>query len=182
MRRLRLVVAAFLTVLSASAAADNWPSRPVRILAPATAGGAADTLARLIAEPMSEKYGQRFYIENRPGGGGLIADVATARAEPDGYTLMISSVAYHVVSPAMSANPGIDPVKDFTHIAYIGGPPNVFIANPVLGVRSMAELVALARRAPEPIAFVSPGTGTMGHLLAEAFAREAGIKLQHIPH
>lgn len=181
---LALVGAALVATCLASTAtkADDWPSRPVRIIAPATPGGAVDKLARLIAEPMSEKFHQRFYVENRPGAGGLIADAATAHADPDGYTLMMSSIAYHIVSPAMHPNSGIDPMRDFTHIAYVGGPPNVFIANPSLGVHSIKDLIALAKRSPQPLAIVSPGPGTMGHLLAEAFADEAGIKLQHIPH
>jgi tripartite-type tricarboxylate transporter receptor subunit TctC len=102
-----------------------------------------------------------------------------AQAAPDGYTLTTSSTAYHVIAPAVNPNPGFDPMKDFTHVAYIGGPPNVFVVNPALGVRSLAELVALGRRG-QPIDYVSPGVGTLGHLLAEFFAQKSGIKLQQI--
>jgi tripartite-type tricarboxylate transporter receptor subunit TctC len=118
-------------------------------------------------------------VENRAGAGGMIGTAATAQAAPDGYTLTTSSTAYHVIAPAVSANPSYDPMKDFTHIAYIGGPPNVFVANPALGVRSLADLVALGKRGG-PIDYVSPGVGTLGHLLAESFAQKAGIKLQQI--
>ena len=93
---------------------------------------------------------------------------------------MTSSIAYHAIAPAASLNPGFDPMRDFTHIAYIGGPPNVFIVNPTLGVHSLKELIARAR--DKTLDFVSPGVGTLGHLMVEEFARQAGIKLQHIPH
>jgi tripartite-type tricarboxylate transporter receptor subunit TctC len=118
-------------------------------------------------------------VENRAGAGGLIGTAATAQAAPDGYTLTTSSTAYHVIAPVVSPNPGFDPMKDFTHIAYIGGPPNVFVVNPGLGVRSLAELVALGRRG-QPIDYVSPGVGTLGHLLAEFFAQKSDIKVQQI--
>lgn len=135
--------------------------------------------ARLLCERFSEAFRERCFVENRAGAGGLIGTAATAQAEPDGYTLTTSSTAYHVIAPVVSGNPGFDPLKDFTHIAYIGGPPNVFVVNPALGVRSLAELVALGRRG-QAIDYVSPGVGTLGNLLAESFAQKAGIKLQQI--
>jgi tripartite-type tricarboxylate transporter receptor subunit TctC len=150
------------------------------VIAPSTPGGAADTFARLLAEFLPPLLHQPIIVDNRAGAGGLIGAAAVAHAEPDGYTLVTSSVAYHAIAPAVSANPGFDPIRDFTHVAYLGGPPAVFLANPKLGIRSLKELIALGRRSP--INYVSPGVGTSGHLLMEAFAREAGIELQHIPH
>jgi tripartite-type tricarboxylate transporter receptor subunit TctC len=123
---------------------------------------------------------RRFYVDNRAGGGGLIGAAFVAHAEPDGYTFVTSSVAYHAIEPAASRNPGFDPMRDATHIAYIGGPPNVFIVNPKLGVHSLDELAALAKT--KSLDFVSPGVGTLGHLLVEEFAREAGVQLVHVPH
>jgi tripartite-type tricarboxylate transporter receptor subunit TctC len=125
--------------------------------------------------------GGKFFVENRAGAGGLIGAQVTAAAEPDGHTFMTSSVAYHAIAPAASPNPGFHPMRDFTHVAYIGGPPNVFVVNPGLGVRSLKELIELSRRG-RPIDYVSPGVGTLGHLTAERFAEIAGAKLQHIPH
>jgi tripartite-type tricarboxylate transporter receptor subunit TctC len=162
-----------------AAGAADWPTRPVRIIAPSTPGGAADMFARLLCDHLGETFRERCFVENRAGAGGLIGTAATAQAAPDGYTLTTSSTAYHVIAPVVSPNPGFDPIKDFTHIAYIGGPPNVFVVNPALGVRSLAELVALGRRG-QAIDYVSPGVGTLGHLLAEFFARKTGIKLQQI--
>ena len=97
---------------------------------------------RLVCDHFSEAFHERCFVENRAGAGGLIGMAAAAQAAPDGYTLATSSIAYNVIAPAISPNPGFDPMKDFTHIAYIGGPPNVFVVNPALNVRSLAELVA----------------------------------------
>jgi tripartite-type tricarboxylate transporter receptor subunit TctC len=170
----------FVAMAPAARAAD-WPSRPIRIIAPSTPGGAADTFARLLAEFLPPLLHQPVIVDNRAGGGGLIGAAAAARAEPDGYTLVTASIAYHAIAPAISPNPGFDPIRDFTHIAFLGGPPNVFVAHPSLGVRSVAELIAAARNRP-PIDYVSPGVGTLGHLLMAYFAHKAGIELQHIPY
>jgi len=165
----------------AAAPAAEWPARPIRIIAPSTPGGSADLFARLLAEVLAPKFHQPVIVDNRGGAGGLIGAAAVARAEPDGYTFVTSSVAYHAIAPAVSANPGFDPVRDFTHIAYLGGPPNVIVAHPALGVHSIRELVALARGRGS-IDYVSPGVGTLGHLLVEYFAQKARIAVQHIPH
>ena len=134
---------------------------------------------RLLCDHFAESFHERCFVENRAGAGGLIGTAATAQAAPDGYTLTTSSTAYHVIAPAVSPNPGFDPMRDFTHVAYIGGPPNVFVVNPSLGVRSLKDLVALGQRG-QAIDYVSPGVGTLGHLLAESFAQKTGIKLQQI--
>jgi tripartite-type tricarboxylate transporter receptor subunit TctC len=177
MKRLAVALAIGVACIGATPApAADWPTRPVRIIAPSTPGGAADMFGRLLCDHFSETFRERCFVENRAGAGGLIGTAATAQAAPDGYTLTTSSTAYHVIAPVVSPNPGFDPIKDFTHIAYIGGPPNVFVVNPALGVRSLPELVELGRRG-QPIDYVSPGVGTLGHLLAEFFAQKAGIKV-----
>ncbi len=173
-----LVFAVICGSTDATCAAD-WPTRPVRIIAPSTPGGAADMFGRLLCDHFSEVFHERCFVENRAGAGGLIGMAAAAQAAPDGYTLTTSSIAYNVIAPAISPNPGFDAIKDFTHIAYIGGPPNVLVVNPALNVHSLAELVALGRRGAA-IDYVSPGVGTLGHLVAEVFAHKAGIKLQQI--
>jgi tripartite-type tricarboxylate transporter receptor subunit TctC len=179
----RLLVAfALLAVSTASAALGaEWPTRPIRIIAPSTPGGAADTFARLLAEFLPPLLHQPLIVDNRAGGGGLIGAAAAAHAEPDGYTLVTASIAYHAIAPAVSPNPPFDPIRDFTHIAFLGGPPNTFIVHPALGVKSVSELIALARGG-RPVAYVSPGVGTLSHLLVEHFAQTAGITVQHIPH
>jgi len=165
--------------VATTAQATDWPVRPLRMIAPSTPGGASDMFARLLCDNLSEILHERCFVENRAGAGGLIGTAAAAQAAPDGYTLTTSGIAFHVIAPAINPNAGFDPLKDFTHIAYVGGPPNVFVVNPALGVRSLDELVALGRRG-QAIDYVSPGVGTLGHLIAEEFAQKTGIKLQQI--
>jgi tripartite-type tricarboxylate transporter receptor subunit TctC len=168
-------------VSTASAASGEYPTRPIRIIAPSTPGGVADTFARLLAEYLPPLLHQPVIVDNRPGAGGLIGAAAAARAEPDGYTLVTASIAYHVIAPAVSPNPPFDPIRDFTHVAFLGGPPNTFVVHPALKVESVKELIALARSG-RPLDYVSPGVGTLGNLLFEDFAQKAGIAVQHIPH
>jgi tripartite-type tricarboxylate transporter receptor subunit TctC len=164
-----------------TAHASDWPNRPVRIISPASPGGASDTFGRILAQHFGDIFNQRFYVENRAGAGGLIGAAAAANAPPDGYTFVTSNVAYVVIAPAASANPGFDTMRDFTHIAYIGGPPNVFVVNPSMGVKTLEEFLALARRSG-PLPYVSPGVGTLGHLTAVRFTQKANIQLTHIPN
>jgi tripartite-type tricarboxylate transporter receptor subunit TctC len=169
------------TCLSGPAATVDWPSRPIRIIAPSTPGGAADTFARLLADRLGPRLGTTFIVDNRAGGGGLIGVAAAAHAEPDGYTFVTSSIAYNTIEPMVSPNPGFDPSRDFTHVAFIGGQPNAFIVSAKSGLRSLADVTARSR-AGRALDYVSPGVATFAQLLVEAFALEAGIKLQHIPH
>jgi tripartite-type tricarboxylate transporter receptor subunit TctC len=159
----------------------DWPSRPIRIIAPSTPGGAADTFARLLADQLGPRLGTTLIVDNRAGGGGLIGMAAAAHAEPDGYTLVTSSIAYNAIEPIVSANPGFDPARDFTHVAFIGGQPDVFLVSTKSDLRSLKDVVELARRGAPPN-YVSPGLATFSQLLVEVFALEAGIKFQHIPH
>jgi tripartite-type tricarboxylate transporter receptor subunit TctC len=178
----RVIASIFAIMLaSAGATAGEWPSKPVRIVVPFAAGGAADTLGRLYADGLSAAFGKPFYVENRLGGGGLIAAEAVARAEPDGLTLMVSGIPTHVLGPAMSASIGFDPMRDFTHIAYFGGTPNALVAHPALGVRTYRDFLALARGA-DGIEYVSAGFGTMGNWIAEYLAATERIKLTHVAY
>jgi tripartite-type tricarboxylate transporter receptor subunit TctC len=171
-----------LALPSAAAGAADWPARPVRVIVPFAAGGAADTLGRLYADALSAAFGKQFIIENRAGGGGLIAAEAVARAPPDGYTLIVSGIPIQVLGPAMNRNTGYDPMRDFTHIAYFGGTPNVLVVHPALGVKTYRDFVALARARPDSIDYVSAGVGTMGNWVAEYLAAAAGIKLTHVAY
>jgi tripartite-type tricarboxylate transporter receptor subunit TctC len=175
-----LLAAVGLTV--APADAQDWPRKPVRIVSPFAAGGSSDTMGRIVAENLSQRMGQQFYVENRGGAGGLIGSAAVANAPPDGSTFLISSIATHVIAPATSANPGYDPIKSFTHVAFVGGPPTVIAVNPALGVRSLAELLALLKRRTEALPYVSPGPGTIGNLIAEYWAEKESVKLAHVAY
>jgi tripartite-type tricarboxylate transporter receptor subunit TctC len=166
----------------AGAAAADWPIRPVRVIVPFAAGGAADTLGRLFADALSLAFGKQFVVENRTGGGGLIGAEAVARAAPDGYTLIVSGIPIQVLGPAMNRNVGYDPMRDFTHIAYLGGTPNVLVAHPSLNVTTYQEFLTLARSRPDGLDYVSAGLGTMGNWVAEYLAAAEQIKLTHVAY
>ena len=135
---LALVTAALMLPAAAPvAAAQDWPARPVRIIAPFAPGGTADTLGRVAAEHLSEALQQQFFVENRAGAGGVTASLAVARMDPDGYNFVVSGIATHAIAPIINPNTGYDPVKDFTHVAYFGGPPIVLIVPTGLGVKSL---------------------------------------------
>src|SRR3954470_6644785 len=177
-------VAAFLAILTLlpGRAAAEWPDKPVRVIVPYAAGGANDLLGRVFAEQLSKAFGQQFFVENRTGGGGLIGTEAVARAAPDGTTLMISGMPSHVLAPAMNKNASFDPIKDFAHIAYLGGPPNVFVVHPSAGVSSFKELLALMRSQPDGVQYVSPSIGAVGNMVAEYIADKEKVKLVHIAY
>jgi tripartite-type tricarboxylate transporter receptor subunit TctC len=179
-----LAIALFISVaaLPSVGAAQEWPARPVRIVAPFAAGGTADTLGRIAAEHLSEAFRQQFIVENRGGAGGATGSLAVARMEPDGYSFVVSGIATHAIAPAINASIGYDPLKDFTHVAYFGGPPIVFIVPANLGVKSLPQLVAYGKARSEKLTYASPGTGTSGHLVAEYFAGRAGIGIEHVPY
>jgi tripartite-type tricarboxylate transporter receptor subunit TctC len=161
--------------------ADAWPSRPVKIVVAFAPGGSADQFGRLLAGELSVAFKQQFFVENRPGNSGAIGSAQVARAEPDGYTLLIGGSGPHLTGPAINPNIGYEPLKDFTHIAMIGADSYALAANPALGVKSIAELVALAKSRKEPITSSSPGPGSLGHLLIEQFKRKSNIDIQHVP-
>jgi tripartite-type tricarboxylate transporter receptor subunit TctC len=165
--------------------ADDWPTRPVKIVVAFAPGGSADQFGRLMAAEFSATFKQQFFIENRPGNSGAIGSAQVARAEPDGYTLLIGGSGPHLTGPAINPNIGYDPLKDFTHIAMIGADSYAWVANPAVGVKNVADLIALARSRKDsgkgPITSSSPGPGSLGHLLIEQFKRQAGVDIQHVP-
>lgn len=145
MRTLATLALAMLTAAAAvPASAQDWPTRSVKIIVAFSPGGSADQFGRLIAEELSATFGQQFYIEYHPGSSGTIGAALTARAAPDGYTLMIGGSGPHITSPAINPNVGYDPIKDFSHIAMIGADGFVLIANPTLGIGNLADLVKAA--------------------------------------
>lgn len=182
MRFSAAAVAALLAAftLLPSAAQAEWPDKPVKMIVPYSAGGANDLLGRMFAEQLSKSLGQQFFVENRTGGGGTIGTGEVARAAPDGYTLIVSGMPSHVLAPAMNKNASFDPIKDFTHIAYLGGPPNVFVVHPSLGISTFKELVELMRKTPEGVQYVSPSIGSVGNMVAEYVADKEHVKLSHI--
>jgi tripartite-type tricarboxylate transporter receptor subunit TctC len=177
----RLLLALLFGLLATGAAAQNWPTKPVRIIAPFAPGGSADTLGRIVAQKLTESFKENFIVENRPGAGGALGSDLVAKAPPDGYTLVVSGIASHVLAPAVQGT-AYDPVRDFTHIALFGGPPAVLAVNPSLKVKDLREFVALAKAKPGTLSYGSPGNGTQGQLVAELLKQRAGIDLQHVPY
>jgi tripartite-type tricarboxylate transporter receptor subunit TctC len=180
MHRFLLALAA--AAVSLTLQAQEWPARPVKIVAPFAPGGSADTLGRLIAKSLSEQLRESFVVENRAGAGGVVGSEFVAKSPPDGYTLVISGIASHVIAPHLPGGTPYDPLKDFTHIALLGGPPAVFAVNTSLPANTLKDFVALAKKDPGKLTYGSPGPGTQGQLVAEFFKRLAGINVVHVPY
>ena len=170
---------ALASLSSTNVHAQAWPVKPVKIVVAFSPGGSADQLGRLMAQELSTAFGQQFYVENRTGSSGAIGSGFAARAEPDGYTLLIAGSGAHLTGPAVNPNIGYDPIKDFTHIAMIAGDTFVVAANPAVGATSIADLIKIAKT--RPLTSSSPGAGSLGHLILLQFNRRAGIDIQHVP-
>jgi len=177
----KLLTAALAGTSIAAAAADPYPNRPVRIIAPQAPGGGVDLVARIIAEKLRVAMGQTFWIENQAGAGGAIATQATARAKPDGYTLMIGYVATHGTNPAVKKS-GYDAVRDFTPIAMLGGTPNLLVVARSLPVNTLQEFVAYAKANPGKVNYGTSGVGTLNHLVMEQFKHVSGVPSMAVPY
>ena len=172
----------FLAVVSTAAIAQQYPSRPVRIVVPLSPGGFADTPARLLAPRLSNALGRQVYIENRPGAGGTIGADSVAKSPPDGYNLLLSGTP-HVISAHLYKKVPYDSLKDFTPIAMIASGPYALVVNPQkLAVGSVRELIAAAKAQPGRIDYASSGNGSAQHLVSALFSSMAGIELNHVPY
>lgn len=161
--------------------AANYPDKPVRIIAGSSAGGTADLVARLLAENLSKKLNGRFVVENVPGNSGGIASVQVARAPADGYTLMLAAINSHAILPALNKTLQYDPIKDFAPVSLISFSPNLLMANPKVGVKSIAELIALLKKDPTKYNYGTGGVGTSQHLSMEIFLQATDTKATHVP-
>lgn len=177
----KFLVAAAVAALSAGAIAQtaaDWPQKPVRVVVPFSAGGSSDTLGRGIALQLQNALKQSFVIENRGGGGGTIGSSQVAKSAPDGYTLVVSGIASHVI--ALADNKAFDGINDFTHLALLGGPPLILVAHPSFPANTVQELVAYAQRIKDGLSWGSSGQGTHAHLIGEVFAKQANYKHTHV--
>jgi tripartite-type tricarboxylate transporter receptor subunit TctC len=183
MKRCQRVVAFAIGALCAPLAfAQTYPNKPVHLVVPFTAGSATDILARTFGERLSEIWGgQTVIIDNRPGAGGTIGAAFVARSVPDGYTLLVNSAA-HAYNPSIYTNLSFDTTKDFVEIVPLAGQPNVLVVAPSVGVKTVSELIALARQKPGQLNFGSAGTGSGTHINGEKFKLAAGIDVVHIPY
>jgi tripartite-type tricarboxylate transporter receptor subunit TctC len=170
------------TEVGAQGSAPAWPTRPVRLVVPFGTGGSSDITARVFADKLGDRLGQQIVVDNRPSAGGIIGAEIVSRATPDGYTLVVSNVSPHTVSPVIFPNVTYDPVKNFTHIAFIGTVPVVLIVHPDFPARTVADYVKMAKAAPGRINYGSGGNGTVGHVVAEMFQVITGTRLTHVPY
>jgi tripartite-type tricarboxylate transporter receptor subunit TctC len=163
-------------------AADDYPSRPIRLVVPFAAGGVSDITARILVSRMSESLGQRIVIDNRGGAGGMIGTDIVAKATPDGYTIVLASNGTHAVVPYLYKNVPYDPVKDFAPVGMVSIAPQILAVNNDVPVKSVKELIALAKSRPGKLSYASSGNGSTGHISGEMLSAMAGIELSHIPY
>ncbi len=172
------IAATFSAGAMAQASAADWPQKPVKIVVPFAAGGSSDTLGRGIAQQLQNALKQSFVIENKGGGGGTIGSAQVAKSAPDGYTLVVSGIASHVIATVETK--AFDPIADFTHIALLGGPPLILVAHPSVPANNLQELVAYAQKSKEGLSWGSSGQGTHAQLIGEVFAKQARYKHTHV--
>ena len=177
---LRLVCAAAALPVATIAAAQTYPTRPVRIIVPFAAGGPATVLAHVIAQPLSETFGQSFYVENLPTGASNVGTTTAAKAPADGHTLLVVTPSF-VINPSLYARLAYDPIRDFTPIILAVTSPHVLIVNPSFPANNVKELVALAKANPGKYSYASAGTGQSAQLAAERFKLAFGLDIVHVP-
>ena len=179
MSRALLLAALFCT--ACAAAAQAWPTRPIRMVIPLSPGGFADTPGRMLAARLSTALERQVFVENRPGAGGTIGADAVAKAAPDGYNLLLTGTP-HVIAPWLYRNMPYDALKDFAPVALVATGPYILVAHPSLGVSSVRELIAVAKAQPGRIDYASSGNGSAQHLVSALFNSMAGIELNHVPY
>ena len=186
MTSLRQTLACMLAALTALALPAHaqpvdWPQKPIRIVVPYAPGGSADTLGRLIAKHLGDAFRQTVVVENKGGAGGIIGSALTAKSAPDGYTLVVSGIGSHVIAP-VDQPAGFDPLKDFSHIAMLAGPPLALVVNAELPVKDFKAFVAYIQADPKGLSWGSPGQGTHGHLTGELFRQVNKLNMVHISY
>src|SRR5215475_15296258 len=175
-----LLLATGIALVAAAQSAADFPSRPVKLLVPFAAGGPTDVVARILADLLTARWsGQSVVIENRPGAGTIVATAAVGKSPADGYTMLIGTNSF-LINPAIGQKLPYDTLKDFVGISMIATQPVALVANKAFAANSVADVVALAKRSPEPINFTSPGPRGVGHLAGEMLKQRAGIAMTHI--
>jgi tripartite-type tricarboxylate transporter receptor subunit TctC len=178
---LRFLIAALVAV-AACASAQNYPNKPIRLVVPFPAAGTTDILAREVGQRLSVTLGQPVVIDNRPGAGGNIGADIVAKSAPDGYTLLMATVGTHAINASLYSKMPYDHIKDFTPVVLVAGVPNVLEVTPSLPVKTVADLIKLAKEKPGQINFASSGNGTSIHLSGELFKSMAGVDMTHVPY
>lgn len=179
---LQAASAAALLPFAAATRAQAWPAKPIRLVVTFAPGGSSDIVARLLQPGLQEKLGQPVLVDNKGGAGGTIGAAEVAKAPADGYTLLLSNTAPISISPFMLAQPSYDPVKGFTHIAYIGAVPNVVVVHPSVPAKNMGELVAWIKAQTKPVNYGSGGVGSIGHIVGEVLKTGQKLNMEHVPY
>ena len=174
--------AAFALLAAGVAGAQSWPAKPIRWIVPFAPGGTTDILARTIGDKLTIALGKPVIVENNPGAGGGVGAVQTAKAAPDGYTIMGGTISTHAINASLYKTLPYDPVKDFAPITLIARVPNLLVVNPDVPAKNVKELIALMKANPSKYTFASSGNGTSQHLSGELFKSMAGVDMQHIPY
>lgn len=175
-------LAILLSLTGLAHAQEKFPNRQVTLVVPQAAGGANDAIARVVAQKLSDQWGQSVVVENRPGAGGNVGTAYAAKAKNDGYTLLVNADSAQVINPFLYAKTGFDSVKDFEPVAPLAKAGYVLVANPSLPANNVAELIALAKSKPGALSIASAGNGTLNHLIGEMLQKATDIQLQHIPY
>lgn len=178
-QKLLLVLGA---TISLGAQAQSYPNKPISMVVPQAAGGTNDIVARLIAPALGEAIGTSIVVENKPGAGGNIGTQGVARAPKDGYTFLLTINSAQAINPSLYKNPGFDPVNDFVPLYYVGATPYVLVSPPGSPYKTLADVVAAAKKKPGELSYASAGNGTISHLLGAMLNMSAGIDMQHIPY
>ena len=179
----RALAIVFVLALSGGVAlAQSYPNRPVKIVVPFPAGGGTDALTRVVAKGLEQRLGQPFIIENRGGAGTTLGATAVARAEPDGYTIMVGTASTFAAAPGLYRRLAYDPNKDFSPIMLFASVPFVLVVHPSLGVNNVKELIELAKNKPGDLSYASAGVGAVHHIFCELFMSMTGIDMKHVPY
>ena len=171
-----------LGTIGATTATAAWPEKPVRILVSFPPGGGSDLVARLLAENLTKELGQQFVVQNKPGAAGTVATTALKKAKADGYTFMLSNLTPFNVAPVRFPNTPYDPIDDFTHVSYIGAVYLGLFVSPKVGVKTLAELIAKAKKEPGKLDYGTSGVGSWGHVVSAQFKALTGVDMVHIPY
>lgn len=178
----RLILGASLLAACTAALAQDYPAKPIRFIVPFPPGGGTDSLTRLVANKLTETLKWNFVVENKPGAGGNVALDTTAKAVPDGYTLVMAQTDNVVLNPLLYSKLTYDPVKDLVPVGLVASGPAVLVVRADSPYKTLADVVAAAKSAPAKLTFASPGLGTVSHLISELWQKSSGMKLTHVPY
>ena len=176
----RLAIGVLLSIACVAAAQQSYPSKPIRLIIPTSAGGSTDILARVIGQKLTDSWGQQLIADNRAGGNGIVGGEALAKSAPDGYTIMITSSS-HIITPLLAATP-YDAIKDFAPVAANASSENILVLHPSLPANNLAEFIRLAKAKPGQLNYATGGVGTLAHLAGALFSIMTNVKMQQIPY